>query len=402
MADSSTQRLESSPVRVDVSGINEEQSFIEKVGDTVTTSSRTKYDINVIRFPETLGTDPSLQHYVSFAINIRGKSKYTIDSDRLFTITREPGASLTPEEISAAGKGLTTIAGAALGGVLGNKLGAAIVDKIKNRAAASGNKTLANAIAKKAVDVAAKTGGTVAGAAAGGAIAYGVINSLDLLKPDVSYRISDVIALHLEEKPSVKYSATYANKDLGTLAGVIGQTGSNDLSGALSKATEMSGEVAAAAVMGLAKLPSMFGGTDVKAVLSAGTKTAMNPFREVLFEAIDFRTFNFKYRLMPKNERESKEIYNIIRLFKFHMHPELSKNRLFFIYPAEFQITYFFRNRENKYFHRFAPCVLTDMQVDYGGEQFSSFKDGAPGEVNLTLTFRETEILTKEKIIQGY
>ena len=199
MADSSTQRLESSPVRVDVSGINEEQSFIEKVGDTVTTSSRTKYDINVIRFPETLGTDPSLQHYVSFAINIRGKSKYTIDSDRLFTITREPGASLTPEEISAAGKGLTTIAGAALGGVLGNKLGAAIVDKIKNRAAASGNKTLANAIAKKAVDVAAKTGGTVAGAAAGGAIAYGVINSLDLLKPNVSYRISDVIALHLEE-----------------------------------------------------------------------------------------------------------------------------------------------------------------------------------------------------------
>jgi hypothetical protein len=78
------------------------------------------------------------------------------------------------------------------------------------------------------------------------------------------------------------------------------------------------------------------------------------------------------------------------------MHPELSDNKLFFIYPAEFQLTYFYRNTENPYLFSFKPCVLTDMQVDYGGDQFSTFANGAPVEVNISLTFRETEILTKE------
>lgn len=402
MADITTQRLESSPVRVDVSGVSDESQFLIDVGNTVFNSSRGKYDINVIRFPETLGTDSALQHYVSFAINVRGKSKYSLDMDRLFTVTRNNAAQLSAEELSAAGKGLVTIGGAALGATLGNKLGTSIVEKIKQRANATGNKTLANALGKKLVDAGVQGAGAAAGAVAGGAAAYGIVNSVDLLKPDVSYRISDVIALHLEEKPSVKYSANYSNKDLGILAGIIGQTGAGDLGDAIKKASDMGGEIGAAAVLGLAKLPSMFGGTDVKSVLSSSAKVAMNPFREVLFEAIDFRTFNFKYRLMPKNAQESRDIYNIIRLFKFHMHPELSENRLFFIYPAEFQITYFFKDAVNKYFHKFAPCALTDMQVDYGGEQFSSFKDGSPGEVNLSLTFRETEILTKEKIIEGY
>jgi hypothetical protein len=84
------------------------------------------------------------------------------------------------------------------------------------------------------------------------------------------------------------------------------------------------------------------------------------------------------------------------------MHPELSENRLFFIYPGEFQIAYYFGNNQNSYFHKFAPAVLTDLNVDYGGETFASFKDGAPSEVNISMTFRETEILTKEKIVEGY
>ena len=89
------------------------------------------------------------------------------------------------------------------------------------------------------------------------------------------------------------------------------------------------------------------------------------------------------------------------------MHPELSANKLFFIYPSEFQITYHFGDRENNknnkgYYHKFKPCVLETMDVSYGGDQFSSFVDGNPTEINLSLSFRETEILTKQQIAQGY
>ena len=80
----------------------------------------------------------------------------------------------------------------------------------------------------------------------------------------------------------------------------------------------------------------------------------------------------------------------------------MSESKLFFIYPSEFQITYRFGSSENGYFHKFAPCALESMEVNYGGEQFSSFADGYPTEVNMTLTFRELEIMTKKMIDKGY
>ena len=61
-----------------------------------------------------------------------------------------------------------------------------------------------------------------------------------------------------------------------------------------------------------------------------------------------------------------------------------------------------FGSEENGYFHKFATCVLESMDVSYGGDQFSSFRDGSPTEINMSLTFRELEILTKKMIEEGY
>jgi hypothetical protein len=361
-------------------------NYKEKTGDIIVNQPASKYDLNILRFPDRLGNDPSLQHYVVFNINVRGKSKYN-PNNRLFEITRDNQASLTSDELANVTKAGTAIAGAGLGYAAASKF-------VKSLPSPN---TTGGQVADKGVKIV----GAATGAAAGSKLGD-VINSQELVRPDTSYRISDVIALHLEEKPSVKYSAEYSNKDLGTLAGILGQTAGGDITDTFKNLGEMSGEIAAAGFLLLAKLPSIFGATDIKSIVSAQSKTNLNPFREVIFEAVNFRTFSFRYRLMPRNKKESEDIFKIIKLFKFHMHPELSKDRLFFVYPAEFQITYFYRNRENKYFHKFTPSVLTDLQVDYGGEQFTSFKDGSPGEVNLQLTFRETEILTKELINEDY
>jgi len=371
-------------------------NFEERIGDIVSSGSASKYEINVIRFPDNLGSQ-ELQHYISFSINIRGKSKFDTGSTRLFEVRRNNAAQLSADELATAGKTLGA------GAVVGASIGAMAAKKVTESVPKTGAKpnTAAGSAGRSSPDKLIVGTGAAIGAGAGGAVANKILDQ-GLLKPDTSYRISDVIALHIEEKPSVKYSAQYSNKDLGTLAGVIGQIGGSDLGATLKNAMNIGGEASQAAMLGLAKLPSMFGGTDVKSIIGASSKTALNPFREVLFEAIDFRTFSFKYRFMPKNRNEVQSIQDIVKLFKFHMHPELSENRLFFIYPAEFQIAYYFGNQTNKYFHKFAPAVLTDLNVDYGGETFTSFKDGAPSEVNISLTFRETEILTKEKIVEGY
>jgi hypothetical protein len=85
------------------------------------------------------------------------------------------------------------------------------------------------------------------------------------------------------------------------------------------------------------------------------------------------------------------------------MHPELSAGNLFFIYPAEFQIVYYFKGVENTYFQKIAPSALTNLDVTYGGAGgMSSFHDGTPTEVNLKLDFQELETITKEKVQLGY
>lgn len=373
-------------------------NFEQRIGDIVASGSASKYEINVIRFPDNLGSQ-ELQHYISFSINIRGKSKFNTGNNRLFEVRRNNAAQLSADELATAGKAL----GVAAGAVVGASIGAMAAKKVTESVPKTGAKpnTAAKSGGSGTVDKIVVGTGAAVGAGVGGAVANKILDQ-GILQPDTSYRISDVIALHIEEKPTVKYSAQYSNKDLGTLAGVIGQIGGSDLGATLQNAMNIGGEASQAAMMGLAKLPSMFGGTDVKSIISASSKTALNPFREVLFEAVDFRTFSFKYRFMPKNRTEVQSIQDIVRLFKFHMHPELSENRLFFIYPGEFQIAYYFGNNQNSYFHKFAPAVLTDLNVDYGGETFASFKDGAPSEVNISMTFRETEILTKEKIVEGY
>jgi hypothetical protein len=344
-----------------------------------------KFNINVLQYPSDLGSQDNL-HYIEFGINVRGKSEFD-KSKRLFEVRRNPDSgNLSQEQIGT----VATTAGAVAAGVVAGGITKTILGKFGRTGAVAGNKTLGTT---KAADTAIAAGvGIGVGLATGAAI-----NANKLLKPDTSFRISDVIALYVDGPPTVKYGMNYANKELGTLAGIV-SGGLVESLGALNPL----GEQGAAAFAAFAKLPGAFGSVDVQSALSASSKTSLNPFKEVVFESVDFRSFAFKYKFLPKNKIESEAVRNIIKLFKFHMHPEMSEGKLFFIYPSEFQITYYFQNKQNNYFHKMAPCALESMEVSYGGEQFSSFEDGNPTEVNMTLTFRELEILTKKMIDQGY
>lgn len=337
-----------------------------------------KFGISLYNYPSDLGS-PDLQHYVQFNINVRGKSKYN-EKNRLQEVRRNTdSANLSEQQL-----GNATAAGVAAGGAA---LGYAAAKALVKRTATSG------ALSTPAGQTAVSAGGAVIGAAAG----YTVASAGSFLKPDTSYRISDVIALHVDGPPTVKYNMNYANKELGTLAGLVSGGAFEGL-----KNLATTPENQQALITSFAKLPGALGMADLKSAMSVSSKTSLNPFKEVIFESVDFRSFAFKYKFMPKNQNESKAVQNIVNLFKFHMHPEMSANKLFFIYPAEFQISYYFGNQENQYFHKFAPCALESMDVSYGGETFSSFHDGTPTEVNMSLTFRELEILTKPMVERGF
>jgi hypothetical protein len=344
------------------------------------------YTIGTLEYPNGLRVKPDLQNYVAFYINTRDKSKggrgnprnvdhYVSDkTQKEADLLNNSASKIRQTDIQAAGKNLADNAAIITGlGVLA--IGAGMGAKIKNLPA------------------------LIATAGAAGAVAY-------LLKETVednaqftsgsTSRLKDVITLHISEKPVVRYGVNYTSKDLGLLTGLLTQ------GSAIGSLTDVikSPEIQARLVTELVKIPSLkqAGGT-ISDVLELNTRQKTNPFREVLFESVDYRTFQFSYRFLPKTKSETDKIQKIIKTFKSHMHPEITQNKLFYIYPSEFDIKYYYKNSENRYLHKFARCALVDMVVDYGGEQFVTIGDnGAPAEIGLSLKFQELEQMTSDGI----
>ena len=135
---------------------------------------------------------------------------------------------------------------------------------------------------------------------------------------------------------------------------------------------------------------------------------ADNPYMEVLFNAMQLRTFTYNFQFAPRSEEEAIEVQKIIQLFRFHMAPELRPgvNRYLGL-PSQFDIHYMFLSKsgitsENNFYNRIATCVLQDCKVNYTPNGVKSFEDGGPTATTMTLTFKEIELLTKDKIAEGF
>ena len=159
-----------------------------------------------------------------------------------------------------------------------------------------------------------------------------------------------------------------------------------------------------------ARIGDMVTGGAATAIQQQITGTAVNPMLEQTFKGVGFRQFNYNYTFMPKNKTEMDDMHKIIKLFKFHMLPESStpdKMGARFIVPSKFQVMYMYREKENLYIPKVSRCVLTDMNVNYAPDgEVQTFKGdengSSPVSTSVTLTFMETEIMTKETIAEGF
>jgi hypothetical protein len=130
---------------------------------------------------------------------------------------------------------------------------------------------------------------------------------------------------------------------------------------------------------------------------------------ELAFKGINKRNFQYTFKMIPKSQREAEEIRKIVFAFKANMLPEFkggdrSGRRL--IVPNTFDIEYMYNGSTNQYLHHVSTCVLENMSITYGGERYKTFEataDGAPPvETSITLAFKEMELITKERVFEGY
>jgi hypothetical protein len=57
---------------------------------------------------------------------------------------------------------------------------------------------------------------------------------------------------------------------------------------------------------------------------------------------------------------------------------------------------------ENNFYSKIATCVLKDCNVNYTPNGVKSFQDGSPTQITMSLSFQETELLTKQSINAGF
>lgn len=224
-----------------------------------------------------------------------------------------------------------------------------------------------------------------------------------------------VIRLPMPASLNVDYNPTYTSADLGNgPSGALLKMGDRSMydNTDIAKSAAFGGALAATgislikgAVSVIQAVPGMGGGEGKAgeglgdAALKVGAGVAQNPHKIVLFTGVNFREHTFSWKLSPRNRRESDLIRTIINMFTYYAHPEYVAGGLYFKYPEFFKI----RFRHPQYLFDLQPAVCTDVKVDFhsqGSPAYIRLSDGtgppAPAEIAFSLTFKETEIITKD------
>lgn len=239
--------------------------------------------------------------------------------------------------------------------------------------------------------------------------------------PRFTRRIEQSIALYMPTPLIFNTHNLYEEVSLTKLAGKL-MIGGAALSGAatasfqnLARGLGATGKVLAglaAAATGAAGLTMGAAGSTLanpRSTVSSIAKLTgnpINPMNEIVFSSTQVRQFAFELLMAPRNEKESENIYAIIKTLRFHASPEINTNTygLTWIPPAEFDITFFNKGSENMNMLRINTCILERIEVDYApaAGTFSTFRNGHPVAIRLSLGFRELEPIHKQRVLQGF
>lgn len=365
---------------------------VVKHPDEINTSPN---QVTTYKYPANLANDPALPHYIGFYINVPDGTTTTLANENALGYIPSDGNT----NVSSANAHTSTIN--AVVGVAGVAVGASASLSTINKITSLG---IRGSGFLKAVAV-------VAGAVTAGVIAYELSDSA--FQNNQYQRISSCVMLGLHSMPTLSSSSQWGDTELGTAGGILAGGSSADVSGSIPK-----GDIATMMARNAIKLPgaskafggiigqlgAVSGGLNVGGTTSAITKEVTNPFREQLFEKVYFREFSYSYNFMPRSKEEAETVRNIIKTFRFHMHPDLSTSGIFFKFPSQFEIVHYFNGKENTNMSKLTTAVLLSVDVQYGDPniKFATFDDGMPIETSMTLRFRETEVLTKARIKAGY
>tara|TARA_B110000285_G_scaffold36781_1_gene39833 strand:+ start:4947 stop:6119 length:1173 start_codon:yes stop_codon:yes gene_type:complete len=171
--------------------------------------------------------------------------------------------------------------------------------------------------------------------------------------------------------------------------------------------------------VGVGMLAGAMGGGAVQTGLSATLGMSSNPYEEMMFSGITFRSFSFDFIFRPENSAEINEVSNIIKMFRKYSRPSFAKSmggNSTMNYPMEFQIEFLTADsgtdspsktgtvyKTNHHIPKIKICVCESITTNYTPNSvWAAYKAGAPVAISLSLSFKEKELVMDTDIEDGF
>ena len=167
-------------------------------------------------------------------------------------------------------------------------------------------------------------------------------------KPKKKRKVA-TISLYIPDTLNFQYTSGYGNLSLVEVA--------NEVAGVVSNVPVV-GTLGKIASLGLTVAQSN------AAKLALSTQgLAINPQQQLLFDGIDFRTYQMAFTFTPYSRQEAETVKEIIKLFRYHAAPQITTAAagMFFVPPSTFDLDFLFNGQRNNNVTRVAESVIESI-----------------------------------------
>ena len=245
----------------------------------------------------------------------------------------------------------------------------------------------------------------------------GAGESTVFVKRKATKRLNTAITMYMPTGVKATYGANYQDVAIGSGARFAADLYSDVMAGkdAASSILETLEKdfpqaVRESMILGALKLaesvPGFQGATDV---LGMATGEVIAERLELAFRNINKRKFQYTFKMLPKSLEEAEMVHEIVLAFKKHMSASFkdgNRSGKTLVVPDTFNIEYLYNGEKNQYLHQISECVLETVDVSYGGDRYKTFhateKGAPPVETTMSLNFAELELISRERIEEGF
>jgi hypothetical protein len=129
-----------------------------------------------------------------------------------------------------------------------------------------------------------------------------------------------------------------------------------------------------------------------------------NMNKQLLFEGVGMRTFEFEFEFVPKSKNEAEVVYKIVKWFRSRMYPNF--DNVWYTVPDSISISFRSstgrgKNKDMSKLPKIKDSVITSCNITYGSEGVFGIMEGDteyPYSTTMTLSLQELEVITSEDV----